>query len=445
MSARTPAGDGADRTESAVPRLTWVADRRAAELWWLNPLYIVLLGVLPMYLGVLLFDFRRVVANVYVPGGLYAFGALLIVTLAVGIQLARSGPADGPRCAPPCISRGLMLALLLPMLAAYALWFGPLFAQPKLLAEILGGQRAELRQSLSTLPGLTTLTQFGVAYVIAYALKSGAGLQPISRVERVGVVLVFVLAVLRAFAWAERLAVTELIVCWTVTRMAYLPISRPSHWRAAKVLPAVAPFGLYLIFTASEYFRSWEYYVREYDSVWQFTLDRLLAYYATAINNGIGVLVDTTGWPHYSGAFIMESLYRMPGLGLLLQNTFDDPRQVPLDWIGVYARPEFNSPTDYFRIVMDLGFAGAVLYYLALGYVIGRAYQGFRRGSRFGLLAYGVLVLQLLESLRYGYIGESRFMPLLLGLLLVAADMHRLRDTAVNAAWRAQRTQPSRP
>jgi len=444
MNGQTPAGEGADRP-AAAPTFTLVADRRAADLWWLNPLYIVLLGVLPIYLAVMLFDFRRVVANVYVPSGLYAFGALLILTLAVGIQLARCGPADGPRCAPPCISRGLMMVLLLPMLAAYALWFGPLMLQPQLLAEIVSGQRAELRQSLSTLPGLTTLTQLGVAYVIAYALKSGAGVQPISRIERVGLGLVFVLAAFRAFAWAERLAVTELIVCWTVTRMAYLPISRPSHWRVAKLVPAVAPFALYLIFTASEYFRSWEYYTRQYDSVWQFTLDRLLAYYATAINNGIGVLVDTTGWPHYSGAFILESLYRMPGLGTLLQNTFDDPRSVPLDWIEVYARPEFNSPTDYFRIVLDLGFAGAVLYYLVLGYVVGRAYQGFRQGRGFGLLAYGVLVLQLLESLRYGYLGESRFMPLLLGLLLVAADMHRQRERAVNAAWQSQRTQPASP
>jgi oligosaccharide repeat unit polymerase len=314
-----------------------------------------------------------------------------------------------------------------------------------LLAEIVSGARSELRDSLSTTAGITTFTQFGVAYVIAYALKSGAGIQPISRLERAGLILVFVLAAFRAFAWAERLAVTELIVCWTITRMAYLPITRPSHWRIANVAPTVAPFGLYLIFTASEYFRSWEYYTNQYDSVWAFTLDRLLAYYATAVNNGIGVLVDTTGWPHYSGAFVVESLYRMPGLGPLLQQAFSDPRTVPHDWLEVYARPEFNSPTDYFRIVLDLGFFGAALYYLLLGYVIGRAYDGLRQGRTFGLLGYGVLVLQLMESLRYGYIGEARFVPLLIGLLLVAADMHRQRERAVNAAWQAQRSRPAHP
>lgn len=429
----------------APPATPW--PRRALDLWWLHPVRLVLLVVLPLYLGTMAFDMRRVVANVYIPGLDYGFGVLLILALAVGAHAAqpRTPGALPDTPALPVISRGVMMALLLPMLGAYALWFGPLVARPDLLAEIPLGNRAELRDSLSTVAGITTFTQFGVAYVIAYALKRSAGVQPISRLERIGLVLVFVLAALRAFAWAERLAVLELAVCFTVARMAFVRIDGPGGWRLATLLPAVAPLVLYGLFTASEYFRSWEYYTNQYDSVWAFTLDRLLAYYATAVNNGVGALVDTHGWPHYSGAFLVESVFRMPGLGPWVTRVLDDPRHVPEDWLQTFARPEFNSPTDFFRVVLDIGYLGALVWFVVLGFVIGRAYLGMRSGRPFGLLMYGVFVLYLLESIRYGYLGESRFVPAALGLLLVAVDMRRQRAQALSAAWRSVRRASAGP
>lgn len=417
---------------STGPRATDAAagpavQRRAADLWWLHPARIVLMGLLPVYLAVMAFDFRRMVPNVYVPSPLYFFGALLILATAVGAMWALSHPRPGPTLAPPRISRAVMLLLLLLCLAAYAVWFGPLLLRPQLLLEILQGQRAEVRDEISTVKGVTTFTQLGLAYVIAYAIKSGAGVQRLSRIEHIGLLLVFVLAVFRAFVWAERLAVIELLVCFTVTRLAYLPITSERRWKLAVAIPAVAPVLLYLIFTASEYFRSWSYYIHQYDSVWAFTLDRLIAYYATAVNNGIGLLTDTTGWPYYSGAYLIESLYLMPGLGPQLDMAFGSPRGVERTWLQVYARPEFNSPTAYFRTVLDVGYFGSMVWYLATGYVIGRAYAGFRRGHVFGLLLYGVFVLYLIESLRYGYLSETRFVPLAVGLVLLAFDMHRQR------------------
>ena len=110
-------------------------------------------------------------------------------------------------------------------------------------------------------------------------------------------------------------------------------------------------------------------------------------------------------------------------------------RPLELGWIEVYARPEFNSPTAYFRTPLDLGYFGSLLYYVVQGYVIGLAYAGFRRGHRFGLLAYGVCVLYLMESLRYAYISESRFVPLLLGLLILAFDMRRQQHLLIVSAW----------
>lgn len=407
------------------------APRRAADLWWLHPTRIVLLALLPVYLAILAYDFSGVVKNVYIPSGLYFFGIVLLLALAAGIQWALAQPLQGPVTMPPQLSSGLMLALLVPALLSYVLWFGPLLGQPHLLLEIVAGERAEVRDAISTTPGVTTFTQFGVAYAIAYPLKRGAGRQAMRAWEHAGMALLLGLAVFRAFAWAERLAVIEMLVCFAVAHMAYLPVASPRRWRMAAAVPVVAPLVLYLLFTASEYFRSWDYYVDQFDSVWAFTLDRLITYYATAANNGIGMLVDDTRWPYYQGAFALEWIYIMPGLGQVLDAAFGNPRAAASVWLETYARPEFNSPTAYFRIVLDLGYLGAVLCLLAIGYLIGRAYSGFRRGYTFGLLMYPVFVLFLIESLRYNYLGETRMVPLAVGIALIAIDIRRMRHGSV--------------
>lgn len=401
--------------------------RRGADLWWLQPSAIVLLVVVPVYLAIMSYDFSRVVQNVYVPGSLYGFGLVLILSVVVGAQWALSTPTPGPALTPPRISLTAMMLLLVPTLLSYAIWFGPLVAQPQLLIEVATGMRREIRDSISTVPGVTTFTQLGVAYAIAFGIKCGAGMQKVSKLERIGFALVVLLAVFRAFAWAERLAVIEVLVCYAVARLAYLPIGRAGSWRLASIAPAVAPLFLYLVFTASEYLRSWEFYSAQYSSVWAFTLERLIMYYATAVNNGIGMLVETPGWPLYSGAFSLDWLYVMPGLGPLLEASFGSPQSLYHDFLETYARPEFNSPTAYFRIMLDWGYLGSIVYFLLGGYLIGRAYAGFRRGHVFGLLGYPVLVLFLIESLRYSYFSESRVVPAVVGLIIVALDIRQSR------------------
>ena len=401
--------------------------RRAADLWWLHPSLIVLLVLVPMYLAVSRYDFSRSVPASYIPGPTYWSGLVLLLAMVVGIQWALAPARPGPVLRPPHISLGAMLLLLLPALGAYAVWFGPLLAQPHLLLEVAAGQRQHVRDEISTIAGVTTFTQFGLPYVVAYALKTGAGVQRVHRIEHLGAVLLLLLAVFRAFAWAERLAVLELLVCFAVTRMAYLPLATARGWRLASVLPALAPLVLYGVFTASEYFRTWEFFKDRYDSVWAFTLHRLVTYYATAVNNGVGMLEETEGWPFFSGTILFESLWlAAPGLMAHLEAPLaPNVRALEQLFLERYASPEFNSPTAYFRIVLELGWFGATIVFLGLGYLIGRAYAGMRRGHVFGLLLYGVFVLHLIESLRYGFLGETRFVPSALGLILIALDIRR--------------------
>jgi oligosaccharide repeat unit polymerase len=419
-----------------LPPTTGLSVRRAADLWWLHPSVMMLLGVLPMYLAISRFDFSRTVPLAYVPGPTYWAGVVLLLAVVVGIQWALAPRQLGPARVPPQISLGATLALLVPALVAYLLWFGPLLAQPQLLLEVAQGRRQHVRDEISTIPGLTTFTQFGLPYMVAYAIRTGAGMQRVHRVEHLGALLLVLLAVFRAFAWAERLAVLEMLVCFTITRLAYLPIASARGWRLASVLPALAPLLLYGVFTTSEYFRTWEYYKDRYDSVWVFTLDRLLSYYATAVNNGVGMLEETEGWPFFSGSILFESFWlAAPGLmGQLEAPLAPNLRVMEQAFLERYANPEFNSPTAYFRIVLELGWVGATLMFIGLGYLIGRAYAGLRRGHVFGLLCYGVFVLHIAESLRFGYLGETRFVPSALGLILIALDIQRQRRRAQGSA-----------
>lgn len=396
--------------------------RPLAWAWWLHPGSLVALVGL-VYAAFPAFDFSRVVPRVYLPGLHYAWGALLLVALAAGMAAgARLGSGGTQPAAPNAavlIPRWATGALLLATLFAYALWFQPAWTNPALLLDVLAGRRANLRDVAPTTPGVTTMTQFGVAFAIAHAALFGGRARPLAWWERAGVWAVLGLAVLRALVWSERLAVMEVGVGWTVAWFAFAQVRSARVWQAFQLLPLAAPLLLYLAFTATESFRSWTFYQREYSSIWAFSFDRLLAYYATASNNGIGLLVENRDWPQYSGRFVAEWLYQMPVLGDALRLSVGDVHEQYFDFLARHARPEFNNPSGLFPIVFDIGYVGSALYFTAVGLLIGRLWAAWRRRRPAGVLAYPVAVLFLVELLRFDYLASSRCFPVALGLLFL--------------------------
>ena len=85
--------------------------------------------------------------------------------------------------------------LLVFTLIAYAVWFGPLALDPSSVFEVFSGERDNLRGVISTMPGVTTLTQCGIAFVVLVTIKryspGGATIW-----ERIGIWLVILLAVI---------------------------------------------------------------------------------------------------------------------------------------------------------------------------------------------------------------------------------------------------------
>ncbi len=396
--------------------------RTAPELWWLDPRRIVLVILVPAYLSFLAFDYSRVVPHAYVPSALYFWGLALLLALAAGASFGAQTqlpPAGGASLHVP---RWLPVLLLAGTLVAYAVWFYPLALRPELVLEVLRGERSNVRGAVTTVPPLTTLTQWGVAYAIVYAVRRGGGRT--AGWERAGLWLIVLLALLRGIVWSERLALIEVLVPYAIARLAFHRFASAAGFRAAALVPLVAPLALYLLFTGSEYFRSWEFYRNYYDSVWRFALDRLTAYYAVAANNGIGLLMESHRWPTFDGSYVLQWAFpRPPGDA---SNFLLNAAQYDYDaFLTDFARPELNNPSGLFPIVYDIGFFGSALYFLLMGALIGGAYRAYRQRLAGGVLFYPVCVMFLVELLRFNYFSASRSLPILLALALAYVATRR--------------------
>jgi oligosaccharide repeat unit polymerase len=395
---------------------------RATELWWLKPAWIVLAVIVPVYLSFLAFDFSTEVPNAYIPSNLYFWGLALLLALATGAAFGSTASMAPRHDVIVFVPRWVAALLLIATLIGYVVWFHPLALRPELIFDVLEGNRANIRDEVKTVPPWTTFTQFGCAYAIAYALRRGN--RRVALWERVGLALVFALALFRSIVWSERLALIELLVCYGIATLSYYRFTTKTALRLACLLPVVAPVLLYLLFTATEYFRSWEFYRQYYDSIWRFSYDRLTAYYAVASNNGIGLLVESYRWPSYDGSYVFQWAYPR-----LVEDESNFLRTVAQqdysEFLQNYARPELNNPSGLFPIVYDIGYLGSALYFLVVGVLTGMAHRAFRQGQLGGLLFYPTCVLFLIELLRFNYFSASRFVPIALALLLIQFSAHR--------------------
>ena len=226
--------------------------------------------------------------------------------------------------------------------------------------------------------------------------------------------------------------------------MAYYRFASPLTFRLASFFPVVAPLALYLVFTSTEYFRSWEFYRQYYDSIWQFSYDRLTAYYAVASNNGIGLLTESTRWPSYDGSYVFQWAYPRPeedGSNFLRTVAQHDYKV----FLENYARPELNNPSGIFPIVYDIGYLGSALYLLVVGVLVGIAYRALRQGHLGGVLFYPACVLFLIELLRFNYFAASRFIPIAAALFLILFLLTAVLPGGCRTTPEVLHDQPCRP
>ncbi|MCE5290203.1 MAG: oligosaccharide repeat unit polymerase [Nocardiaceae bacterium] len=398
------------------------------RVWWLSPVTItLLLNLMAVIATALVSDstFRKLWRTPKsVTGHTLMLFTTASLTMAVGALLvALLAPAIPPRATWPALKptelrilRTASTVLVFLTCAGYIAFIGLAARHGVGLSQLSG--LADLKDQLGTIPGVTTMTQFGPAAVVVTTLEMCAAPNRRSY-AKLGAVLA--LAALRAFLLAERLALIELALPIVVV-LAMFSVSRRDRL-VNRVLPTIAIPVLFAIFAAFEYSRSWLSYYKDAlgGSFLVFAFERLGGYYITALNNGhiylTRFLSPDTRWPDEA----FQIVWRFPGTGSGdLQGHLSghaDP-----DWSSVLAsmgNPEFNNPSGYGTVLADFGIVGGMIWFGIAGVIGGLLYRGFLQGNYGGLLFYPVYFVGLLDVPRTITWTTGRTFPTLLALTVV--------------------------
>jgi oligosaccharide repeat unit polymerase len=289
------------------------------------------------------------------------------------------------------------------------------------------GEGEGIRDIVGTIPGVTTLTQFGIAAVVVSSILLT---KAFSRIELYKLISLVVLAALRAFYFDERLAILELVVPITVVVAANMSVRQGWHRRVLRFMPPVGLVVVIAIFGLFEYSRSWTYFrTHTSESYLDFVLSRFAGYYATAMNNGHLVL-QHLDWPNRLPYDTIEAFWVAPGIeqadlyvrlgGHIEPYDRDTPTSLYDSMLYQFGSPEFNNQSGYVGPFIDYGVVGGLLYFFAVGLISGYLYRRFCRGDAFGLMFYPVVFVGLLEMPRYLYWVQGRTTYAWIGLLVVA-------------------------
>lgn len=391
------------------------------SIWWINPSRLVISILLPIYVIVYL-SARSSIGGVknYFEPLYFMIGLILILSIYLSISLAIKVKTSINRDYFYFIIKDSFLETLFWLtFIGYLVWFYRLIVNPQMIMDYFNqkGYVWVIRDELNTLPGITSLTQCGVVFSIFFinnVFVSNEHHLKIKKRFKLYFVIVVLFTVLRSFVWSERLALIELFVPILLLYLNFHSFKNRITKLFVNLLPFYSTILLVIFFGVTEYFRSWPYYRDYYYSFWSFITERIMLYYSTAINNGVGTL-HYYNWPSYSFYFTLNWVYKLPGIGDYLLNWQKD--NIP-SFVNEYGNHEFTNISGLFAIVYDLGVIGAFFYCIVWGFFIGIIYNSFRKKHIIGLLLYPVFFMSLIEIYRILYLGESRiFYILFFGLL----------------------------
>ncbi|MEA5655939.1 O-antigen polymerase [Cutibacterium granulosum] len=322
--------------------------------------------------------------------------------------------------AKPHVIEGWYHALGLIVVMGYVAWAVIATARGATLALFVAvihrnmGAISFLKQRLAPVSGVTTLTQVS-------CIVSALGAYRYITTRKIGKLWCFVLltGTLRALFYAERLALMEVVIPAVLVLIMTSNFMR-NHRFLMKLIPVIGLAFLVVVFSASEYFRSWIFYSQSGDTSFApWVLDRLLAYYATSFNNNALFHSQVSGVPHPI-YFTLPFVFDFPGFSSIF-GTPSFGGVTPKDWwfstLSWYATPEFNNSGSYLTPIADLGLVGGLTFWLILGVPIGYVYRRAREGSDVALIAYSTLFLGLLEMPRFTYWTLGRFFPAAVALI----------------------------
>lgn len=392
--------------------------------WWHSPSALTLFFLVPFFLAVSAFSSDIIerapvlqVRQVYVSLIHIIEGVTLLLALSVGSFFGERSTFRFTRT----VSNRSLDFLFWCCTLAYAVWFGPMLAaNPHLIGDTLIGAKGAMytvRETAPNIPGLTTLSQFGISFAIIYAFKIFHDREVMPPRFKKMMAVVFGLAFFRAAVFSERIAVIEVAVPFFSIYCA----SQRTRYTVFGVLVKLFPYSLYaaapLFFGIFEYNRSWKnHYVNVYDNFWHFLIDRFLLYYATALNN-ICALIDISPNPTFRGEWTLNWLYKFPIIG-----QFIAPHQRSdlwfIDFLRQHGSPEYNNTTGLLTVLYDWSWPIAIVLMATYGIIAGTACASFKSGAGFARYVYPVFLYSLFEMMRIGYIYDGRAFAALTGVLV---------------------------
>lgn len=428
--------------------------RPVVGLWWLHPGWaFALLNGLTMFAALILSDeaFRMYGTPKYFDFTYFLLGISGIASFLVGQWLAKStGRAPQPMTSDararlrPWFNWAILLSI-----TGYIVWFGGGLLRARSLAPLAAivnvGDSPDVdvrRDVFPTIPGVTTLTQFGMAAIaLGLLLPPAAGVTKRRRRQLIAALLG--LGVMRMMLVSERLAIIELAIPAAIVslRLGLLARERLSEKtrRRLRLAPITAVVGVTLLFGGAEYFRSWRFYEDRFDSFAEFTVWRLSGYYTTAHNNGVMAMKMRGSWP--VPYYTLEQFWRFPlvvGSPLSYSAVAGlDPEEVHMATLERYGTPELNNEGGVFAPAMDFGWFGFFVFWMLFGFVAGRLHRGFLAGALGGLLFYPLTFVAILEAPLLLYLSSVRTFPsIVLLAAIVGWEFWRHRHPASQSATR---------
>lgn len=388
------------------------------HIWWIKPNSLIGFALLPLYL--LIGITTDNIGNIN-----YWLSLILIFCLYLGAQT--TAISNRQRIKPTTYSKKrsatILTILFYISIIGYFFWFFEIIKNPALLINALSaeGKIFTLRGVIETTPGLSTLSQLSVLYSALYTK-----LVTSESINRRGKYFYFFLALLtmtlfRSWVWNERLALIEFLCPAIVIYLTAKNTTKKINNRL-RLFPAAGILAIYAIFSAFEYFRSWQFYSKTEDNFFSFTLKRLTNYYSSAVENGIN-FVSWQGNPSYDGSLFFTFLYQLPYIGELLRSSVYKSKTY-VAYLQCCADPEFNLASWPFLIMSDIGVPLSMIFFYCMGILFSTAYRNFITSNR-SFIYYPIIYVALLELLRQHYLHSPRFSYILVGAILVHLFMKK--------------------
>jgi oligosaccharide repeat unit polymerase len=394
-----------------------IVARLSRPAWWIHPTWALLLIALPVLMLTLsegpagLIYFKNYVDN-YTPYNCFAaVASLLALTCGTLLGTVFEGASTKVVSSIDPLRAKLALRWLgVIALAAYVLLLGPWLLHPDIALQALQGLGAEeAKGSMDRMPGITSFTNIAPLFCAVWsAARLDRRFRPTADLKCIFAGLAL-LTFARAIVGSERLALVEFVAPLVLAQAAFH--SRPSFVRAA--FPVLGLIAFVAYFAAAEFLRSWQYYqFAANDQFWEFSILRLVGYYSTSLNNGMGMfqLHSPLGVPYFT-AGAMAKLPILPLLGTQTGSISDDIWAV---YLFEFGNGEFNNLSGLFVPLIDFGLAIGLTVMCILGIFVGLLYRGYAQQRIAGMILYPTCYIGALEIIRLFYFGESRVVPLFL-------------------------------